>query len=1327
MKNKCSKFWKKVFKWIGKPQFLDFVGDDVIWRTMTILFLASFFIFTFGIAIRYLLEGLDLREDKIATNLAFFKFPNETEVFYGQPISAKLRVSKKFKSDGIFDCAVSVQASSFDSVEKESDFTLLELREKIKSDPQLFGGLTQYSDQDGIVKFSDISIISGSSNTVKLTFSSNCNWKNELDLSGPNRKINLGYDSKATEIEFPVTMKSKIQNFYLLNNDSINKGTFDYGEEILLVMNITNKEEFLNSELEGVRFSFVPGNRSLVYAEYEAYAVYELVDYSLDENGLANNTIKFLGSTSTQMRFTSFAQGVQLSYEDPLGNDVEGYFELNFTTKVKSVGISQNGSLSVKEGEKFSTPWIISVKDENDFPIPNKPVFVKLSKDCNTEVSEDQEPFIDEKSLYNSLVFTDESGNAVFTDLKFSIYGFTTSSCRFQIKFISDGVSVVTDDIQVNSSISKIVWTNKMTNLTILYTSQMNADFWPVIQVQDELGKGIANKLVYLVISNFTLSPSYFQTDQNGFALIHTDIAQMGLVEGLSEQTYYVSGEILNLDIVIQDFYGDIIEDDFYVSAFIAIQDVALDYLIIPEEGYWQISNGSGTISTRIFGKEMQSVIFLVASRYEIPDVNHSECWNYFRFVLANDVEEVEISYSPDVDNYFIPHQSFGNESIRVKVSGNNLTGTDVTVHVAALNAWDPYFDIFGLNSSYRARNLTNVLFESNYTLDGNNELILDDFVINDQTNYGIDFQHEPFDLLVFVNGIPATSEIFINLKFSNQSLHLNVTWDTSESFTSGYNRVTHQPTMRITDDLGDPVEGYYGYFWIANGFLSWPFDYVHTYDAQDPVVRSVAPSDENGTVTWNLSFQYVRNTQETYAYVYVWQEGYYGTQVVYFNVTEEFPLLQYFNFPEKVFINQDFPTSPTILVYDYYTSQPIVNKYVNLLSWNDSTYSFDYKGYEITNQNGIVQFSLNSTGYEDQGFMFIKFEVDYQNSLNFSIKVITFPTHILIASQPINGSQIGYPFLFPTETLDVDGSLVMGSVVVQLFAYSNLVEGKILSAEIEENAGNGVLDPETTSAITDQNGVALFNLKMISGNSGYYTIKFSYNNITMATDPFYLQNPIDSVTSQVYDFRDNIQIGDKFSATVTVNFNEGYQEGINFPITIITKCCNVSIPESSISISSEGFAYFQNIQFDSISGTSDCLIQTNKENKVKGEVSFSILGIQSDYHTFLITSPDSVVLTKAVDSLKQSVLFWVVCLSLAVPFFLNSLKKHNIVTFVVALALMIILMCFLPQLIPKAKKVESRQYISLSFFEGILVFFCSFAFIHSFIITNYPKISHLD
>ncbi|KAJ5079545.1 t-lymphocyte activation antigen cd86 [Anaeramoeba ignava] len=116
--SKCSLFFKPILKWIGKPNFLDFVGDDVIWRSLTVILLSTFFIFTFGVAIRYLLESTKINEDKIGINLNFFKFPNETELYYFQTFSTELRVSKKYKSDGVKNCKVNVSAYSLDSSRK---------------------------------------------------------------------------------------------------------------------------------------------------------------------------------------------------------------------------------------------------------------------------------------------------------------------------------------------------------------------------------------------------------------------------------------------------------------------------------------------------------------------------------------------------------------------------------------------------------------------------------------------------------------------------------------------------------------------------------------------------------------------------------------------------------------------------------------------------------------------------------------------------------------------------------------------------------------------------------------------------------------------------------------------------------------------------------------------------------------------------------------------------------------------------------------------------------------------------------------------------------
>ncbi|KAJ5075821.1 hypothetical protein M0811_06683 [Anaeramoeba ignava] len=1367
-------FLKKFNKWIGRPQVLDFVGDDVIWRSLTIILFSTFFLFTFGVAIKYLLAGSELNEEEIEMSLDFYDFPNETTLLYSQNFQTKLRVSKKYKSDGIPNCNISAKAFSFDIPEDEveiQDSSLIQLRDNLRTQVEISGNPTQFSDQDGIAKFENLSIITGSSETVKLLFSAECGFQVDLNLIGPSKNITLESNFDSAEIPFPLTMISKLDDFEILNNvswdeDSINNKTLNYGEELLIVFDYWILPDFEYEGLENVPVTLVPGNRTWSCPEYESYLISNLVYFFQDNNGYSYSYYIFLGSTSRRMIITGFAQSLQLSYLFQ-GADYDftlfpGYFILNFETDVSKIEIIENGSFSVKEGELFSKTWQILVTDNSSNPIQSKSVFAKISKQCDILISENQSPIKNSKVLLNPIAFTNEFGIANFLDLKFSVLGLTRNNCSFKIKFISDGFSIETDDIQVNSSVYEIIWIEKMGTINISEDLKISSnDKWSVIQLQDILGKGIPNNLVTLICTDFTFQPYQFITDENGFASLYLDfalilpqnyyyydndyfysnqscqvIADETKSETIEIEIYFSSiinsysiskinitnwneniksGELINWNISIYNHLGDILYEDYYLTAFVNPGDLPMGFLIYPESGYWDITNGEGMIETRIYGISMRTELCLVVGQYYIPDFENYDWKECFEMSLSNDIEAVQISHFPDPYFIYTPSQPFGNESIKLSVAGNNISESNLTVHILALNSYDYYGQLFG-NSSQRTKNGTNHLFESTYQLNGQDELILDDFVINEQSdfdeneNYWSDLV--PFSLMIFVNGVPANSQIDVCVCQPLIYLYYYWYWNDSIPLKSGYNQIDaeHQPIFQLLDENDQPLQGYYVYIsigdWIAE-VIDQDAQEIDENQKPEPwkhFVRSIAPTNESGYTTWNLAFLYIYFT-ETLNFSFNLRncEGWlYAYQEV--NVQIEEVDLEIFDIPSQVFGGQVFDVSPIVIVYDKNSNQPVPNKYVLLYMWDEGYTDWYHFEFAKTDEKGKAIFTSlivpREMNFQEITQIEIYFECDEYSSEYMQVKVISKPTHLFIQNPPTNNSKIGYPFLLPKQTMKINGKSYIGSAIVQLFAFSNPVSGKIITADaIPQNSGTGNLDPGTSFETTDENGVAVFDLRMESGESGDYIFEFSFDELNAETDPIYLVNPVKNVTVQYSSFPNTIS--QTFSVTVTVVFERDVDKNISFPIEIITKCAEASVTNDSLVTDIGGKRTLNSVMFYDISGVPEC---RDEEGNVKADIAFSVLGIQSNFQRVMLKPPNQIVFTKALDSLKESVIFWIVSTCLIVPFFLNSPKKHNLLTFIITFGLIILFSIFLPGLIPKTKKTDSGQIITLAILEAIFV-----------------------
>ncbi|KAJ5079546.1 heat shock protein [Anaeramoeba ignava] len=1122
----------------------------------------------------------------------------------------------------------------------------MEMKEYLKNEITISGDKIQYSDEDGFVKFSNLSIISGTSQTINLTFFAECGIEseNEFKKNGPSQNISLNSISSNTttsQISFPFSMKPIIDKFYFAKNGSFDNQTFNFGEEIPLLFGFNFVEIYLKNQIYLNNISIFPitTNRTWFYPEYESYFFVNLTSSSSYSNALFPSIqIIYLlsGATSTKMNLTTFYEGNQIQIYNSSQNSylTENYFNLNLETNVSKIEINENGSFIVKEGEIFSKPWEIIVKDNENKTIQNKPVFAKISKQCNFEISENQSPIENSKVLLNPISFTNEFGIATFSKLKFSISGLTKNNCSFKIKFISDGISIETDNIQVNSSMNRIIWIEehhqtKIINITKDFKIISN-DTWPVIQILLLILHNNFN--YYYYSSNCSVIVDGIESEKISIGIETTkddyrkfDWSSISKINITDWNENIKSGELINLNISIVNHQGNItLNQNYNLIGFINPGDLPMGYLIYPEEGYWNIINGTEIISTRIYGISMRTELCLVVGKDYIPDFENYDWKECFEMSLSNDIEKVEISHFPNPNQNFTSGQPFGNESIKLNITGNNISENNLTVHILALNSNNYYGKLFGGNSSETVKNESNNLYQSNYTLNGT-DLILDNFIINQQSIYDSNNnQFIPFNLTIFVNGVPSNSEIPVKLCFPHQSLNLNLTWDIPITFVSGYNKIPSQPILQITNSTGEPIQGFYAFFSILN-------DSGEVIDSNTEIIGdilSIAPSNETGYVTWNISFLKINYTEMINGIFWIADCEYptlYNNsnkmEVDLYVQIEEFNW-QFFDIPSQIVYNQSFPISPKVLVSNQNISESISNKYIILQMQNnsDNTQYLDIKT-EITNENGIATFSnlfLDlEEGIEEINIQFVFLQL-----------ILKLEFHLL----------------FPNQAIAFNNKSYLGSFVVQLFSFSIPISGKPITAKlISQNSENGKLDPSTSLEITDENGIAVFNLRMESGNSGNYQIKFSYlNSISITSDPIYIENPIKNVIFNKPNFLKEVAIGNTFSATIKIEFLRDTEdfENISFPINIITKCSNASV-----------------------SGDSE-----------------------------------------SIDSLKQSFSFWAVSLCLIFPFVLNSTKNHNIITFLIVIGLIIVLMVYISNLIPKPDKIETRQFVALSIFESILI-----------------------
>ena len=171
------------------------------------------------------------------------------------------------------------------------------------------------------------------------------------------------------------------------------------------------------------------------------------------------------------------------------------------------------------------------------------------------------------------------------------------------------------------------------------------------------------------------------------------------------------------------------------------------------------------------------------------------------------------------------------------------------------------------------------------------------------------------------------------------------------------------------------------------------------------------------------------------------------------------------------------------------------------------------------------------------------------------TITVTTTPTAIEVLSQPPKTVHVGDIFQIVVSATLGNGqglpkSRIVGNLsqsinpkdyhsttidsVINLFGNQDLNIDS-LSQLFQDN--RIVLDKSRATAITDINGRAKMNLKLLSGKSGYYSIIFQSGGVKSSpTSLFYLQNPISKVI---------ISNTKNFSQTLEVDFNQDKDEYI--------------------------------------------------------------------------------------------------------------------------------------------------------------------------------------
>ncbi|KAJ5079922.1 hypothetical protein M0811_14340 [Anaeramoeba ignava] len=1321
MKKRCSSCSKRCSNWIGNPRLLDFVGDDVTWRFFTIIALATFILFFFGMAVRYLLKGVNINEQDIDINLDFYNFPDYNEVSFYEPFTSQLRVSKKFKSDGMANCTITASASSFEDLKLgKTDLTLLGEISSVQSQIQLYGNLTATSDNDGIATFDNIQVIYGPSDTISLIFSVVCEYGSELTRSGPELIFLPKYlvkppKSKTANTSYPLFVDTDVDSLSLYNQSEVDS-ILDY----FTLNNITFVANSSSSDPRDVKI--IPSVvRNWSYPEYEAFAYFNT--QNPDQIDPYNNNITTVyfnvsGSTSRDILFTAFCEGVE----------IDAPFNLKFNTTVSSITITnpqiKNGEkYYVEEGKNFTDPFIIKIEDSGGKGIAEKPVFAKIAMNCDYNISEYQKPLFNSKSLLNTIAITNSSGFANFSDLKFSVDGNTTSQCAFQIKFISDGIYIITDNIYVNSSVKSIYKFQNTTNITISNTYILEANPRPIIQVLNENGTGIPGKYIEFYIPDVLLDQQEVQTDINGFGIFDIEYARMvslhnnnsykliikvddttseinvTLTLNFTEAPEYCSainmsiwnisvnsGDILNISFEILEFYGNLSSnpsDTFTLTAYIDEGELPMGYVFLNDS------------------------IINTTKKNGLKPGDFDTCEGCYLMDLNNPIKTASvIEYS----NVVYKGKSWNNSTLTIKYElyENQSLNNNVTIHILLQSYFPESFDyqnVFNgtmdINHVYNNNNTNTILYELQVPVDKPNNLVhLEGFQINYCGTY---------NMAIFINGFPS-SEISIQVIPPVTDFILTIDWNPG-IVKSGNNKSIPQALVQANFSDGSSAKGYYIYAQSEDGNCTLLFDYED--QNQVGLIQSKTPTNSTGYTTLPLNFIYASDTSCNITFcIFGMNNSCDESSKKNFNISFEIDQYQIktFGFSPLLYYNQTPTVPPKVNVTDS-SNVPQANKFVFAESITEETI-----GYAITDQNGTAIF-YNFTLTETSNVFFFC-DNSFSSIINF--QVTNEPTLLTVLTNPLKiGAKIGVPFPLPQKPYFFENDSYLGSAVVGLYFQSTPIPNSPIFAMINSNNGDGSLEEYSSVASTDNNGIAIFDFVMDSGSSGNYTIEFSYNSLITQTDPFYVSNPVTSVSTSYPKKKFNIGIGNPFPVHIQVNF-DGSQESKRVPIKILYNCSDVSIV-NSIPFTNENGECDITVQFDASSGDSSCL---DKKGKVKASIAFSAYGIQSKYENFLIDAIDNVDFEAAENSLNQSGIFWVICFTLAIPFILNSSRNHHILTYIVALILAAVLIAFLPQLIPKTDSTYPMQYSFLAVLEGVLV---SFALLFILVISSFKNFQKIE
>ncbi|KAJ6242881.1 hypothetical protein M0813_02731 [Anaeramoeba flamelloides] len=510
------------------------------------------------------------------------------------------------------------------------------------------------------------------------------------------------------------------------------------------------------------------------------------------------------------------------------------------------------------------------------------------------------------------------------------------------------------------------------------------------------------------------------------------------------------------------------------------------------------------------------------------------DCYYWFNVQIEANIKQVEIFNFPDSDEKaYYPFETF-NDTIQVKITDHNDQPVPDFQGSLILAHFPHYLNYYGITDLYGpsdnlidAENQLDIfelmqIYQSNTRSDENGIITFDEFYFNYPGEYAFVFR---------VGGI--VSRLSKILKVSAHVSQLEIVqqpqYDGGDTpITSGL-QFDSQPIIRLLDSNGQPVEGY---MVLAEAYTQHA---IITSENNELFGSLSEISNSSGYAHFtDLKFSYINQDGDYQIQFRLIQGNEKNDEIDLLIRSDAIPcattkgLIYVSSVPKTAVPGKSLPTIPIIYAQnlngDALTGRnvgivlfeaPVKDKEINLTSY-DVFENF----YNKTDDGGKAYFSdLVFKENSPLGTYVIKFVLDSMASDPFEIDLNQNTSSIKIVIQPPESVVVGKPFLKTNQSFTYHGVTIIGQLSVQILDNSGVpLENKIVLAKIGKSPENfwnklDLLEDTRQTSTTNSLGIAEFDLKLIAGMSGEYTIIFqSDSSFSEDTNTFLVTNLIDEI-----------------------------------------------------------------------------------------------------------------------------------------------------------------------------------------------------------------------